>query len=89
MAANKNYYTEITVSGVGAFPTTAQAFTNIRGGTSLMLVCTSGTDVEYSFNGTTLHGKISSGQTFTFENRNTAKMWVRGTGTIRLHAWAV
>ena len=54
----------------------------------------SGTVVEYSFNGNTIHGKIdgsgsTSPQFLTFENRVISKIWFSGTGTVRVEAWGI
>lgn len=52
----------------------------------------SGSVIEYSFNGNTIHGKIDgSGTTspasLTFENRQLTKIWFSGSGTVRVEAW--
>ena len=53
--------------------------------------------IEYSFNGTTLHGELdgTSGsltKMLTFYNRIQSKIWFRvksgGPGTIQIHSWA-
>lgn len=54
----------------------------------------SGTVVEYSFNGNTIHGTLDgSGTTapasLTFENRVISKIWFAGSGTVRVEAWAI
>jgi hypothetical protein len=52
----------------------------------------SGGPVQYSFNGTTVHGDMTSGQasaTLTFENRVISKIWFKGSGVVRVEAWAV
>ncbi len=82
-----NNFTEVSISGVGSFPTIPQVITTFRGNRSLMFVCTSGTNVEYSFDGINVHDKISSGQIFSFTNRNESKIWFRGTGAIAVHSW--
>lgn len=48
--------------------------------------------MQYSFNGTTVHGTIdSTGATgptsLIFENRPISKIWLSGTGTVRIEAW--
>jgi hypothetical protein len=52
-----------------------------------------GSVIEYSLNGNTIHGKIDgSGATspsfLTFDNRSMCKVWFSGSGTIRVEAWA-
>jgi hypothetical protein len=52
-----------------------------------------GAAVQYSFNGNTVHGDmgaVSGGvgvTTLTFENRQISKIWLRGSGIIRIEAW--
>lgn len=52
----------------------------------------SGGPIEYSFNGNTVHGDMQTGKasaSLTFENRVVSKIWFRGTGVIRVEAWAI
>lgn len=87
--SNYSYFEEVTVS-TGSFPAQPQVVvTKARTPNNLMLVCRSGTDVEYSFNGTDLHGKISSGDQFTFLTRNVSKIFFSGTGEVEVHVWGV
>jgi len=58
-----------------------------RGARRIMFVCASGTNIEYSFNGNTMHGRISADQIFTFDIRNEDKIWFRGSGEVDVHAW--
>lgn len=49
-------------------------------------------NIQYSFNGTDVHGTIDSTgsiapATLTFENRPISKIWFSGTGIIRVEAW--
>lgn len=47
--------------------------------------------IEYSFNGNTVHGDMTSSTpsaSLTFQNRVISKIWFRGTGTVRVEAWA-
>lgn len=62
-----------------------------RGARRMMFVCSSGTNVEYSFNGNTVHGRISSGQIFNFDARSEDKIWFRssGGGVVDVHAWHI
>lgn len=51
--------------------------------------------IEYSFNGTTVHGDMENGKasaSLTFENRVICKIWFRlasGAGTVRIEAWSI
>ena len=84
-----NFFQEISISGVSDFTEDPDVQIAFRGARRMMFVCRSGTDVEYSFNGTTLHGKISSGEQFNFDVRGEDKIWFRGTGDVHVHAWHV
>ena len=47
---------------------------------------------QYSFNGTTIHGDMTAGQasaTLTFTDRTISKIWFKGSGVVRVEAWAV
>lgn len=85
--SNKAHFTIVSVSGLAAFPATAQVINPIRNPLNLMFVCSSGTNVEYSFDGVTTHGRISANQSFTFLTRNEARVWFKGTGVVDVHAW--
>jgi len=87
-----NYYRRVTaVAGTWPLPETTNPDVQIafRGPRRMMFVCTSGTDVEYSFNGNTIHGRISAGQIFNFDVRGEDKVWIRGSGVVDVHAWHV
>lgn len=52
--------------------------------------------IQYSFNGITVHGDMSAATTglitsnsLVFQNRNISTIWFKGTGTVRVEAWAV
>ena len=50
--------------------------------------------VEYSFNGTTIHGDMNAGDGYfsnnlTFTNRVISKIWFKGSGTVRIEAWPI
>jgi len=51
--------------------------------------------VQYSFNGTDIHGEMDSAQaskSLLFENRQVCKIWfklVSGSGTVRIEAWGI
>ena len=82
-----NYFEEVTISGVGSFPTTPDAMSRFRGSRRMMFVCTAGSDIAYSFNGTTVHGKMVADQIFNFGPRNEDKVFFTGTGTVQVHMW--
>ena len=84
-----NFYQEITVSGVTEFPTEPQAVMGFRGQRRILFVCTSGS-VEFSFNQGILHGAMNASNAsnqLNFGPRQQDKIWIRGTGTIQIHAW--
>ena len=48
--------------------------------------------VEYSFNGTTVHGDMTAGRfsaNLIFENRVISKIWFKGAGIVRIEAWGI
>ena len=87
-----NFIKTVTV-GAGSYPlpedTAPDAVINFRGARRIMFVCVTGTNVEYSFNGNTVHGRISAGQIFNFDIRGEDKVWFLGTGEVDVHAWHV
>lgn len=45
-------------------------------------------DLEYSFDGTNVHGKVKSGESFLYTERRESGIAVRGTGAVyRIEAW--
>ena len=49
-------------------------------------------NVQYSFNGYTIHGDMIDGyasETMTFTNRTISKIWFKGDGYIRVEAWGI
>jgi hypothetical protein len=86
-----NFFAEISVSGDGYFTEEPQAFIKFRGPRRMLFVCRSG-DIYYSFNGNTVHGRMISGEPsekLFFDVRGEDKIWVRGSGTIQIHAWHI
>lgn len=71
------------------FPINPQVTTGFRGARRMMFVGVSGTNVEYSFNGTTVHGRISAGYVFDFGPRAEDKIFFRGQGTVDVHIWHI
>lgn len=82
-----NYF--ITATAESDFTTDPQAYSTFRGARRMMFVGVTGTNVEYSFNGVTVHGRISSGQIFNFGPRAEDKVWFKGTGTVDVHMWHI
>ena len=80
---------------LGTFGTDADVVINMNAPTyTVTFYAPSGTTVEYSFNGYTVHGTLdSTGSTapnfLVFENRVISKIWFAGTGNVRVEAWAV
>jgi hypothetical protein len=85
-----NFYDKLTVSTVNfntncdeiiTFPTYSVTFQ-----------MESGTRVEYSFNGLTVHGDMTANKpsaSLLFENRTISKIWFRGDGYVRIEAWGI
>lgn len=85
-----NYFKSVVVNITdGYFPTEAQVQTAFRGARRMMFVCAAGTNVEYSFDGLHLHGRISNAQIFNFDIRAEDRIYFRGTGTVDVHIWHV
>lgn len=87
--SNRSHFEVVTISGVTNFTTQADVAVPVRNPIALMFICTSGTNMEYSFDGITVHGRMSEDQEFTFLNRSEVYIWFRGTGSIDVHAWAM
>lgn len=79
----------------GTFATDCDVVINLLAPTyTVTLWAPSGTVVQYSFNGNTIHGTLDgSGATapasLTFQNRVISKIWFAGSGTVRVEAWAI
>lgn len=86
-----NYFKTVTVTS-GSFPATGtdpDVLMRFRGPRKIMFRCTSGTNIEYSFNGNTVHGRISANEIFNFGTRSEDKIWFRGTGEVDVHSWHI
>lgn len=70
----------------------------VRGGSNAIFINEGAGTLEYSFNGTTVHGEITGGATsanrvLTFTNRPMSKIWFRvktgssGPITVSVQAW--
>ena len=85
-----NYFKKLTVSDVD-FPNTCQVVIPFMTYT-ITFDLESGGPLEYSFNGLTLHGDMTAGESsesLVFENRVASKIWFRGTGVVRIEAWSI
>jgi hypothetical protein len=88
-----NFFAKPTISDTG-FPASPQVMINLAThvqGFSITL--TSGAQVEYSFNGTTLHGDLVAAEgtkSVQFNNRTATKIFFRSAAgaTVRVEAWA-
>lgn len=96
-----NFFKQVTPgsSGAGVFGTDADVVINLKAPTyTVTFWAPTGTQVQYSFNGNTVHGTLDgSGATtgpnyLVFENRVISKIWftyIAGSGTVRVEAWAI
>lgn len=89
-----NYFEKIVVTDT-AFPTVPQGVIRFRGPQHLTFILETGTSVEYSFNGTTVHGDMTaatSSEQLDFLTRPNKKIWFRvpsGSATVRVEAWHI
>lgn len=84
---------KIVTASVADFPENPQFAINFRGQEGLLMIMASGDPVEYSFNGTTVHGKMTlstDSSKLQFDHRRVSHIWFRstGTGVVEIHAWA-
>lgn len=90
-----NFFKKVTIINA-TFNSQADVVFNIKYLSSFTLMDeTSSTVVEYSFNGTTLHGEMDSSKdskTLLFDNRRVTGIWFRmksgASAVIRVEAWA-
>lgn len=90
-----NFFTKFSPT-VSTFNTDADVIITIPTYTvTFFLEGSTGNQVQYSFNGYTVHGDMTFGQSsaaLTFDNRVISKIWFKvlsGTPTIRIEAWAI
>lgn len=87
-----NYFNTLSVAiSDGYFPAACQVVIPFSTHT-VTFQLESGGPLEYSCNGTTLHGTMRDGyasESLTFANRVMSKLWFRGTGTVRIEAWGI
>lgn len=96
---DSNFFKKVTISvttfGANNDGYGADVVFNIRGQQSFSMINEGSTVVEYSFNGSALHGDMTPGfpsEALTFDNRRVSKIWFRcpsgGSSIIRVEAWA-
>ena len=91
-----NFFTKYTSSG-SSYSTDCNVLINMKSPTyTVTFSLESGGQVFYSFNGLTDHGDMQQASTgyitsnqLVFQNRVISKIWFRGTGVIRVEAWAI
>lgn len=87
-----NYFEKLVITDT-SFPTEPQAVIRFRGPQHLSFILETGSTVEYSFNGNTLHGDMTASTpsaTLDFLMRTNKKIWFRvpsGSATVRVEAW--
>lgn len=95
-----NFFAQVTPgsAGSGNFDTDANTVINMNAPTyTVIFWAPSGTSVQYSFNGYTVHGTLDGAgttapNTLTFQNRVISKIWftyLGGSGQVRVEAWAI
>lgn len=89
-----NQFNLVTVTAT-AFADESDVKINFRGQKGLYLVNYGSAKVEYSFDGTNVHGDLRNGTTtasIMFENRSISEIWFRlaapGSVEVRVEAWA-
>lgn len=85
-----NFFNKLAVSA-GSFNTNADLIIKFPTYTVTFFL-ESGGPLQYSFNGTDIHGDMTTGQasaSLTFQNRPITKIWFKGTGTVRVEAWGI
>lgn len=90
-----NPYTSLPVVSGGntALPLTPTGTGVSSDGTAAMIwagtirVTAVGGDIEFSFDGTNVHGKVLSGNSAVYRNRYEAGIALRGAGTFIVEAW--
>jgi hypothetical protein len=95
-----NFFAQVTPgsSGAGVFATDCDVVINMKAPTyNVTFWAPSGTSVQYSFNGNTIHGTLDGSGTVApqfleFDNRVISKIWftyIGGSGKVRVEAWAI
>jgi len=87
-----NYFTKLTVANTTFDAVAADVMIPFRGLASFSIMNEGGVAVEYSFNGSTVHGDSTPGEgseVLVFEHRRVSKIWFKvasGSTTIRIEA---
>ena len=95
---DRNFFAKLAISNTEFGD--ADGYSNVifafRGATKTIFLTNEGANpIEYSFNGNTLHGDLTTGtntEHLEFLNRPASKIWFRvpsGGSTIRVEAWAM
>lgn len=89
---DNNFFKKVTVTNT-TFPADSQITINIRGQFSFSLVNEGNAVVEYSFNGSTVHGDMTPGTptaAIFFDNRKISAIWFRAPSScvVRVEAWS-
>ena len=88
-----NYYKKLTVSS-GTFTSNSDVIITFPTYTVNFSLESTGV-VQYSFNGTDIHGEMDSTKSskdLSFQNRQVTKIWfklISGAGTVRIEAWGI
>jgi hypothetical protein len=89
-----NFYKEVTVTRTGSFAGVEDLIINVKGTDNLILHNTGSAEITYSFNGNTIHGKLTAAggavPVKTFNNRRVSKIWfycASGSNVVRVEAW--
>jgi len=89
-----NFFQKITVNNTtGSFFADCDVLINMKAvsyQTTFQLE--SGGPIQYSFNGITVHGDLTSGlysANLIFQNRTISKIWFMGTGVVRIESYAI
>lgn len=90
-----NFFRNVTPGSAtpGTFVTNCDIVITFPTQTVMFWVPAGSTNIQYSFNGTDVHGTLDGSLTtapreLIFQNRPISKIWFSGTGTVRVEAWA-
>lgn len=91
---DRNFYKEVSVSSA-TFTPAEDVLINVKGVRNLLIENYGAGVVEYSFNGTVLHGRVGAAvgavpTVKSFQGRSVAKIWFRsvsGTNVVRVESW--
>lgn len=89
---NRHYFTRMSITDT-AFPNDAQVVLQFKSPVIHINLINEGGDlIEYSFNGTDVHGDLATSgltQERTYERKQVVKVWFRAAtaATVRIEAW--